>query len=116
MSQASNSCLLSQRLLQQRLTRIQQLAEQSLMDQRREGSTLRLRYTLAAEGELEELVAEEKDCCAFLNFLLHKTRDHIELAITAPNGEDEFTRTLFAHFQGEGQARSGCGASSCGCA
>lgn len=116
MNQTSNTCLLSQRLLQQRLNRIQQLAERFLLEQRQDGSALQLRYAVAAESELQELVVAEKDCCAFLDFLLHKARDHVELTITASNGEDEFTRTLFAHFQGEGKSHSGCGSSSCSCA
>lgn len=116
MSEAANTCLLSQRLLQQRLNRIQQLAERFLLDQRRDGTTLRLRYALAAEGDLQELVAAEQDCCAFLDFSLHSADDHVELNITAPSRENELTRTLFAHFRGEGQSLSGCGSSACGCA
>lgn len=116
LAQAADTCLLSRRILQQRLTRIQRLADQHLLGQEQDGLSLRLRYATAAEAELTDLVSAERDCCGFLDFRLRPGPHDVELTITAADDQDTFTQTLFDHFRGAAPMKSGCGAASCGCA
>ncbi|MBN9317887.1 MAG: hypothetical protein J0I99_19280 [Devosia sp.] len=51
-----------------RVAGIRDLASRHLLSSRRDPLTLHLTYTAAALPEVRNLVAQEADCCAFLDF------------------------------------------------
>ncbi|NDZ17194.1 hypothetical protein [Variovorax sp. WS11] len=101
------ACSLGPGELNDRQERIADLARRSLIHQHREGRALTLRYTRSAAAELRELVALEKECCAFLEFHLQEAHDAIELRITAPREAEALAEELFGHFDAPSRAR-GC--------
>lgn len=91
-------CTLGAGDLRDRTARIRDLAARHLCDSRRDGLTLRLIYDPAARAEVEEIVAQERECCAFLTFELRHDGDAVRLAIIAPEAAGEGAAELFAHF------------------
>ncbi|MES2936869.1 MAG: hypothetical protein V4864_04250 [Pseudomonadota bacterium] len=110
------ACTLSTGDLQARLARIAQLADRHLLGQRQDGAKLHLTYAHEAAAELKDIVALERECCAFLHFDLLERGKVVELAITAPGEASEFAGMLFAHFSASAAAApaSRCTA-ACGC-
>ncbi len=109
------ACTLPGPQLRERLVAIAQLAKRSLLSHVQDGATLRLQYTPGVADELERLVALERECCAFLDFELVRTRDATHLAITAPADATEFAPVLLAHFLGNAPENSGGCTTGCGC-
>jgi hypothetical protein len=109
------ACTLEARELRSRFAEISALADHALLHHEQEGRTLHLRYGLGAAAQLERLVARERQCCAFLQFDMHRTPDAVHLNITAPAEAGEFAPLLYAHFVGQA-ARLDCACGpSCGC-
>lgn len=81
-----------------RVADISDLARRSLRQSRREPLTLHLTYDSDALAEVQDLVAKEADCCAFLDFDLRHDAAGVYLAITAPPFVAEAADELFAHF------------------
>lgn len=92
------ACTLGPRDLQERLADIRDLASRALRRNRREGSVLRLTYDPEACVEVEDLVARESGCCAFLDFDIKRDRAGVHLTITAPVVVSDAAAELFAHF------------------
>ena len=109
------ACTLGADDLQERLARIAALG-QHLLTQRQEGGELFLAYMPEAAGELREIVALERECCAFLAFQLTEADGRVQLRITAPPESGDAAHFLFGHFATPGTqaAARGCG-SACGC-
>jgi len=84
----------------ERVASIRDLATRHLLSSHRQPLALRLTYAAAALPEVEELVAKESDCCAFLDFEI-RTGEQIELIITAPESAALAADELFAHFVSE---------------
>ena len=109
------ACTLPGPQLRERLTTIAELAQRMLLSHEQEGRVLRLRYVSSAAEELDRVVAQERECCAFLDFELVRRSDAVHLIITAPAGAEEFASVLTSHFLGKAQAQvEGC-SPSCGC-
>lgn len=92
------ACTLGTRDLQVRLATIRDLAFRSLHRSRREGSVLRLTYDRSVFAEVENLVARESDCCAFLDFDVMHDEAGVHVTITAPVAIADATDELFSHF------------------
>lgn len=104
-------CTLSSTAMALRLAQIRGLTRRYLRSHRLEGSTLRLAYDLAAAPELAEIVALERECCAFLDFELSALADAVELVIKGPRLQEGDTQWLFSQFLPEPQepdAGAGC--------
>lgn len=95
---APTACTLGADDLKARLDQIAKLARDHLLDQRRNGSVLHLRYAREAAPELKRIVALERDCCAFLKFELDERAKVVELTITAPTEAGDFAGVVFGHF------------------
>ncbi len=109
------ACTLPGPELRDRLGAIAALAKRALLAYEQDGATLSLRYANEAADELEAVVAQERECCAFLDFDLVRRSDAVHLVITAPAETIEFAPVLMAHFLGQpARQLGGCGA-SCGC-
>ena len=80
---------------------IRDLARRSLRSSKRGPLRLHLTYAAEAFGEVQDLVAKESDCCAFLDFDLRRDAESVELIITAPEAARAAADELFAHFAPE---------------
>jgi hypothetical protein len=92
------ACTLDGRSFQERIAAIRALAARGLIDHRRDGRQLRLRFDPAVAGEVEELVRLERACCAWLSFDLHRSNTTLELTITAPPGAEDAMPEIHAVF------------------
>jgi hypothetical protein len=81
-----------------RLARIRQLTESHLRSHRLEGNSLSLTYDGAAAEEVEHIVELERDCCAFLDFHVHRVGDEVELVVIGPEQAGSDAHWLFAQF------------------
>jgi hypothetical protein len=114
--QAAIACTLGADDLKARLDRIAELGRQHLLSQRQEGLTLRLLYAGEAGPALKDIVALERECCAFLKFDLAERGKAVELTVTAPNEAGEFAGVLFEHFAATAVAAGASRCSmACGC-
>lgn len=92
------ACELRSEPLQQRLTWIRRVTNESLTTHRLEGNALHLTYQRQAGPEVEKIGAEEQRCCAFLRFSMRDVRDGVELQIQAPEGVGADALWLFDQF------------------
>lgn len=95
------ACTLQAGDFRERTAAIRDLAARSLLRSRRERLALHLTYGPEALAELEDLVAREAECCAFLAFDLRREAGRIHLTITAPEAAAAAADDLFAHFAPE---------------
>lgn len=111
------ACTLDSESFTARLRRIAKVAERHLLRQQQEGLTLRLHYASEAAAELNEFVALERQCCAFLAFQLKEEQGYVELAISAPPEAGASASVLYARFRGDAPSRPvrSCAGSGCGC-
>jgi len=110
------ACTLGADDLKSRFAEIGALAGRALLGHEQVGRRLQLSCATEAAADLERLVAQEQDCCAFLQFELRREADAIHLAITAPIEAGEFAPLLYAHFVNKAQAQGAECAFSCACA
>lgn len=94
------ACTLGSHDVKERVSSIRDLASRHLLSSRREPLALYLTYAAVALSEVEDLVAKEADCCAFLDFTL-TAGETVELTIRAPEGAALAADELFAHFAPE---------------
>lgn len=106
-------CTLSPAAMAPRLAQIRTLTRKHLRSHRLDGSTLYLAYDLAAAGELTEIVAMERECCAFLSFELGTHADAVSLVIEGPPQPGSDKQWLFSQFLPEAPAP--VAASGCAC-
>jgi hypothetical protein len=92
------ACTLGSSDFKDRVTGIRDLASRALRSSRRDDLRLELVYDASALIEVEDLVAKESDCCAFLVFDLRRDGDSVRLAISAPESVRMAADELFAHF------------------
>jgi hypothetical protein len=92
------ACTLDAGDFKARTARIEALASRHLRGVSRNPLSIELTYASEALPELRDLVREETECCAFLDFELAESSDAIRLTITAPEAARDAAETLFAHF------------------
>lgn len=112
------ACTLDGAALQRRLAWIRRVTDRHLLSHRLDGTVLRLTYRGAALSDLEQIVAQERDCCAFMRYSLERLPDAVMLTIDAPRGAGTDARWLFEQFQPSEQLRvsgKGCGCGPLGC-
>lgn len=78
------ACTLTPGDYRARLAEIAALSRDALRRVERRGSVLDLRYAPAAAERVRALVAQERACCAFLDFDLHVGGDEVQLLVTVP--------------------------------
>jgi len=113
------ACTLGSTALQRRLAWIRRVTDRSLLSCRLDGTVLRLTYRDDALTDLEEIVAQERECCAFMRYSLEPASGVVKLTIEAPDGVGADARWLFDQFLPQQQpvaARKacGCGPGACG--
>ena len=95
------ACTLGATDFKGRVASIRALSARSLLRSRREGLVLDLAYEGNAYAEVQQLVANETECCAFLDFRLRQDHGETKLTITAPTEAALAADELFAHFAPE---------------
>lgn len=108
------ACTLRTDALGQRLAWIRRVTVNSLLSHRLDGSVLRLTYRSDAITDLEQIVAEERECCSFLRYSLEPHPAGVRLTIEAPDGDGTDARWLFDQFLPQAQAAAS--GKACGCA
>lgn len=93
------ACSLEARAFQERLAWIGVLNQTFLRRSQRKGNTLTLTYDAAARLQVEDMVSQERDCCAFLEFKVANVDEGVELRITVPAHATENADVLLALFQ-----------------
>ena len=76
---------------------IRQLAKEHLVSARRGPLSLDLAYSPAAADIVQDMVAKERACCAFLNLDLSETPESVHVRIIASEEAREIVDTLFDH-------------------
>lgn len=112
------ACTLPSALLRQRLDMIRSVTGIGLLSHRRVGSALHLTYRPQVRAKLEQVVALEQACCAFLHFELVETSGVWQLTINAPEGVGPEAQWLFEQFLPTAERlppgrACGCGPGSC---
>jgi len=95
-------CSLGAGDLQERLAEIAMIGVEALIDRSSaEGvHLLRFRSNPESRSRLEEIVAAEAQCCAFLDLSLREEGDDLLLSIAAPDAGQETADALAAAFCG----------------
>ena len=91
------ACTLSPLEFRSRASWLRRLTDKALISHTLRGSTARLKYKSGAGSDVERLVREESNCCAFLDFNVASVDDGIELAISAPPEAAGDMRMLLGH-------------------
>jgi hypothetical protein len=94
------ACALDASALRERLVEIEAVGAESLIEKTREGElhVLRFRAGAGTERRLEEIVAAESRCCAFLDLELTRHDDELTLTVAAPSGGEEIAEQLAMSF------------------
>lgn len=105
------ACSLEGRTFQERVRWIAGLNRRFLRCISRTGLTLTLVYAAEAREDVLELVRQERECCAALDFSVREAGNQIELRITVPSHAFDQADVLLHPFHGEGAiiAKSCCG-------
>jgi hypothetical protein len=107
MSDAPIACTLSGNDYRERLAWIAQLNQDGLCSYRRDPRTLELRYAAAVRDRVRQLVRQEAECCAFLDFSIEETGTHVTLTIAVPERAAAIADDLFGPFLGSPQGEEG---------
>jgi hypothetical protein len=98
------ACTLGGNDYHERLAWIAQLNRDGLQSHRQDAMTLELRYAAAVRDRVHQLVRQEAECCAFLEFAVNESADQVNVTITVPERAGEIARDLFAPFLPSGSA------------
>lgn len=96
------ACSLDASQLRERLAEIEAVGAESLIDKTQEGErhVLNFRADAGTARRLEEIVAAESRCCAFLDLKLTRQGDELTLTVAAPSGGEEIADELAVSFAG----------------
>ena len=102
------ACSLDGHDFQERLTWIAALNARALRSHRRDGRRLILTYAPDAIPEVQDMIARERECCAFMSFDLQTTADAVELTIAVPEHAREAADVLLDPFSGSPVHAAAC--------
>lgn len=92
------ACALQSGDFQQRLAWIAELNRDALRSRHRDGLRLKLIYAREALDRVRDMVARERDCCAFLTFDLRPEEESVRLVIEAPVQARDMLDIVFEPF------------------
>jgi len=92
------ACTLGAHDYHERLAWIAQLNRDGLQSHRQEATTLELRYAAAVRDRVHQLVRQEAECCAFLDFAIDESADYVSVTITVPERASKIAGDLLAPF------------------
>ncbi|WP_157511083.1 hypothetical protein [Frateuria sp. Soil773] len=103
------TCSLDVRAFQDRVKAIAEFNARALQTQERTANTLVLTYAPGNAAEVADLVAQEGDCCGFLDFSTQEGTAGVVLTIAVPADQAERADELLAPFDGTAaQSESSC--------
>ena len=106
------ACTLGVGDYQARTRWIAELNQRSLRSHRRDDLSLHIDYEVGALAAVEELVRQERGCCAFLTVEIEQRPTSVHLTVMAPEDARAAADTLFEDFIARSvQPR----AQTCGC-
>lgn len=94
------ACSLSEAEMPKRLALMTAIGSDSLLSTERSGQRVELRFALDARERLDDVVAAESRCCAFLDMNVTHRGDALVLTIVAPAGAEPVMTGLAAAFAG----------------
>lgn len=98
------ACTLSGGDYHERLAWIARLNRDGLRSYRRDAKTLELHYAAAVRDRVHQLVKQESECCAFLEFAVHESTDQVSVMLTVPERAGEIADDILAPFLPPGGA------------
>lgn len=112
------ACTLGSAALDRRLAWIRRVTEHSLLSHRLDAKVLRLTYRGDALPDIEQIVAQERECCAFMRYSLESSPGEVRLTIEAPDVVGPDAKWLFDQFLPQVQSNPvrnacGCGPGAC---
>jgi hypothetical protein len=103
--EAPVACTLQGDDYKERLAWIAELAREGLLDVSREDLQLELRYAWCVADRVRQMVRQEQQCCAFLNFNVSEIEEGVRLTITAPERARSVADALFEQFMPVGRSQ-----------
>jgi len=101
------ACTLSPIDYRARMLSIATLTREALRSVEHRGRTLELTYAPEAIARVRQLIAQERECCAFLTLELHERAYDVQLWVTVPEGAEHVVPELLMELTGQGQS-GGC--------
>lgn len=95
------ACTLTPVDLRERIVELAALTREALQSSERAGLALTLRYMPEAADRVRQMIAKERECCAFLTFAVDEVPGSLQVTITAPERARAVAAELFAQFTGE---------------
>ena len=92
------ACTLGGSAYHERLVWIAQLNRDGLRAHRRFALSLELDYATEVRDRVYQMVRQESECCAFLEFVVDESPDHISVTITVPPRASDTAEELLAPF------------------
>jgi hypothetical protein len=76
------ACTLTGASLQERAAWLSRLGDAALVEGRRDGDRLQLRFRAPAADDVRELVRAEGECCPFLDFRVREAAGEVRLTVS----------------------------------
>ena len=92
------ACTLGGNDYHERLAWIAELNRDGLQSHRRHAKTLELHYAAAVRDRVHQLVKQEAECCAFLEFAVNETDDQVIVTISVPERAGDIADDFLAPF------------------
>jgi hypothetical protein len=92
------ACTLDAAALRDRRAELEAIGAEGLVAARFEGGGARLRFRPSVAERLEDVVAAERECCAWLGLDLSRADGELELTLTAPPDAEPALREFAAAF------------------
>ncbi len=108
------ACTLDAGTMVERLHRIKALTDADLLSHELTGNQLRLVYQHGATNEVQAVVELERNCCAFLDFVVQEVKRSVVLTISAPAYVKGSAVWLFEHFLPSSRTQASKPACGCG--
>ena len=94
------ACTLTGASLQERAAWLSRLGDAALVEGRRDGDRLQLRFRAPAADDVRELVRAERECCPFLGFELGTAGEEVRLTVTGPSDAGPVLDGMLAALRG----------------
>lgn len=91
------ACTLSAANFKDRAAWLQDLTSRALLTYRLDGLRLSLSYQLEAAADVDRMVLQERECCGFQSYQIHRTAASINVTVTAPADAGADAQALFSH-------------------
>jgi hypothetical protein len=92
------ACTLLPRDFETRLEELATLSRSTLLSSWRDDLILHLRFAPEAEGRVRRMVAQERKCCAFLDFYIEAGPTALAVSITAPESARGAVQEIYGQF------------------